>query len=474
MDYELKKMDGVEIWDTTLREGEQQRDIHFTLDQKMEIADALLNRLKMAVNIEIHCYKHTFEEAKAIVDRFGKEKVILHHRLLESDLDISRRCGKKAQAGMFLGTSNRHLKSLNLTKEDALDKLERTLEYAYQYGLKVGKLTFEDAPGTDIDFLRDLCRVVDKSRVEVLTICPAQSVERYRPGVYGRLMGKMMEFTDIPLLTHCHNDRGLSVAACLAAYDVGVRRFNTSVLGLGERSGITPLEQLLLNFKLEGIDVDTTGIWEICNLVRRYTGISPAPHTPVIGSNVYAHKAGAHVRKVMVDPSTYEACPPEIVGRKGRVILISHLSGASSIMEKLKNDYGITHISGDAARDIAERVREYGMRWKGDVSTHDFEEIVAERLGIRIEDLIALRKFPQEVFGIFFVNVDPEHRSDVGRRIRREVREATSICEIMGSYIDLKVEVTTSSLERLEEYTRMIKGLLGVKDVKSYIIVKKY
>ena len=466
-------MDKVEIWDTTLREGEQQRDVHFTLDQKIEIADALLNRFKVAVNVEIHCYRHTFEEAKAMVDRFGKERVILHHRLLESDLDVSKGCGKKARAGMFLGTSNSHLKSLNLTKKDALEKLERTLEYAYQCGLKVGKLTFEDAPGTDIDFLRDLCRVVNKSRVEVLTICPAQSVERFRPEVYSKLMKKIMEFTDIPLLTHCHNDRGLSVAACLAAYDVGVRRFNTSVLGLGERAGITPMEQLLLNFKLEGIDVDTTGIWEICDLVKRYTGVSLAPHTPVIGGNVYAHKAGAHVRKVMVDPSTYEACPPETVGRKGRVILISHLSGTSSILEKLRNDYGI-NISEEEARDIAEKVREYGMKWRGDVSTYDFEEMVAERLGIKAEELIASRRFPQEVYGIFFINVDPEHRDEVGRSIRRDIREATSICEIMGSDIDLKVEVTTTSLERLEEYRRAIEGLSGVKNVKNYIIVKKY
>jgi len=269
----------IEIYDQTGREGPQQSGIVFTLAQKIEIADATLNKYKVAKCFEVACYPYTLEEAKEMVKRFGKDKIMLHHRLYEKDIDNSKTCGKNVQAGVFIGTSDSHLRSSNLTRKSVLKRVEDVLEYAHQSRVRIGKLTFEDAPATDLGLLKDLIKIAEKYEVEAIS--PAQTVERYRYNVYGKLMRDLMKVTDIPLVTHCHNDRDLSVPASLEAYDAGVRKFGATWLGIGEGAGVAPIELLLFNFKMMSLNVNTECITPMCDLVKRHAGISISPHAPL-------------------------------------------------------------------------------------------------------------------------------------------------------------------------------------------------
>jgi len=333
------------IFDTTLREGEQQCGVHFSLDQKLEIGNLLLNEFKVAETMEVHCYPHTLEEAREIVKSFGKDKIILHHRLCKESIDVSRKCGKNVWVGMYIGTSTSHLAALGLNEKDVIKKLTNTLEYAQQVGVKIGKIALEDAPNTNFRFMEKLIHIMEKSPVEIRTISPAMTVDRFGPEVYGKFIRRFRKITEIPILVHYHNDLGLAVQGCWKAFKAGARIFNTSILGLGERAGITPFEQWAVYFSMHGLkNINTGTINKICELVKRHSGIRPTNHTPIIGSNVFTHKAGIHARKILHNPGTYEPFSPEFLGRNDRKVVLSHLSGKSNVLFKLKNEYDISHF----------------------------------------------------------------------------------------------------------------------------------
>ncbi|MGQ9515038.1 MAG: homocitrate synthase/isopropylmalate synthase family protein [Thermoproteota archaeon] len=457
----------IEFWDSTLREGEQQQGVHFSLEEKKEIGSALFES-GLAQTIEVHCYKgYTSQEALELVKEFGPERVVLHHRSLTSDIDISKSCG--APIAMYLGVSDIHLATMKLTKEAAIKKIESDIKYAIENGLRVRKFTLEDSTRADLEFLKEVARRIEKAGAETLSI--ADTVGSAFPDEYANLIQEVGKGLNIPILAHCHNDLGLALANCLSAYQVGVKKFNVSILGLGERCGITKTEDLAIAFKKKGLDIKTEALKDVCDIVSKYSGVRPNPHDPVIGDNAFSHKAGVHARKVLYNPSAYEPYPPEIIGRSRRIIL-SGLSGKSNVSIKLK-EYGITKVDEEVLRRLTEEIKKYAYDSRYDISESEFEEIASKVLNIREVDLARRRRFPRSTEVIVFVDVKPDHTAEVARSMRKEIREAESIAEITGEF-DLLVRVKTGSISLADHYVDRIRAIDGVDRTLTSFVLKRW
>ncbi len=457
----------VELWDSTLREGEQQQGVHFSLEEKKEIGWTLFES-GLAQTLEIHCYEgYTSKEAYELAKEFGPERVVLHHRSLASDIDVSKGCG--APIAMYLGISDIHLATMHLTREDAIEKIDKDLRYAEEVGVRVRKFTLEDATRADLGTLKEAARRIEKAGAE--TLCIADTVGSAFPDEYRRLIEEVGEGLDIPILAHCHNDMGLALANCLSAYQAGVRKFNVSVLGLGERCGITRTEDLATAFRKMGLNIRTEALRDVCETVAKFSGIRPNPHDPVVGDNAFSHKAGVHARKILENPAAYEPYSPEIVGRS-RSIILSGLSGKSNVLIKLK-EYGITEVRDDLLERLTEEIKKRAYDSRYDISDSEFEEIASKILNIKEVDLARRRKFPRSTEVIVFVDVKPDHTAKVARSIRKEIREAGSIAEITGEY-DLLVSVKTGSISLADHYVDQIRAIDGVDKTLTSFVLKRW
>ncbi|MFH2027734.1 MAG: 2-isopropylmalate synthase, partial [Nanoarchaeota archaeon] len=133
------------------------------------------------------------------------------------------------------------------------------------------------------------------------------------------------------LEVHLHNDLGLATANSLSAYESGVEVVDVSILGIGERAGITPLEDFaVLLYKLKGDHVgDLSMIMPMCEMVSKYAGIPINPMKQIVGANAFKHTARLHRLAVDQDPTCYEFIDPEILG------LSSYQATTTQLLENL-------------------------------------------------------------------------------------------------------------------------------------------
>lgn len=460
-------VDRVELWDSTLREGEQQQGVHFSIEEKKEIGSALIEN-GLAQTIELHCYiGYTSREAAELAKEFGPERVVLHHRSLTSDIDVSKDCG--APIAMYLGISDIHLAIMNLTREAAIGKMENDIRYARGQGVRVRKYTLEDATRADMAFMKEAAKKIERAGAE--TLCIADTVGSAFPDGYKKMVEEIGNGLSIPILAHCHNDLGLALANCLAAYQAGIRKFNASVLGIGERCGITRTEELAVALGKMGLDVRTENLGDVCEMVSKFSGVRPNPHDPIVGDNAFSHKAGVHARKILENPAAYEPYPPEKVGRS-RSIILSGLSGKSNVSIKLR-EYGITNIPENVLTQLTEEIRGRAYDSRYDISDSEFEEIASKVLKIRQDNLAKRRLIPRSTEVIVFIDVKADRIAEVARNVRREIRESNSIAEVTGEY-DLLVNVRTSSISLADRYVDRIRAIEGVDKTLTSFVLKRW
>jgi isopropylmalate/homocitrate/citramalate synthase len=329
--------DPIVFWDETLRDGEQTPGVHFTPEEKLQLAEMMSEIGLSVINAGIPVVSE--EEAEAVRRVAGaglKAKILAAARTVPADVEAVIRSGA-THIAIFVAASNVHLRyKLKMSQDDVVAASTRSVRIAKQAGLHVAFVT-EDTVRAPFDFVEKLYLAVQQEGADRLVI--SDTVGIMTPLTFRWYLQEFQRrIRPKDWSVHCHNDFGLATANTLTALELGVNSPHVCVNGLGERSGNTPLEELALGLeKLYGVrtGLDLSRLYELSRMVEQLSGVPVSATKSVVGYNAFSHEAGIHTHGILAHTLTYEPVQPEVIGRQRRMILGKH-TGKAALVEKLK------------------------------------------------------------------------------------------------------------------------------------------
>lgn len=349
--------DGYVIHDSTLREGEQTPGVIFTIEDKKRIAEKLdaVGIQQIETGFPVASEKQR-KGVKALVNMDLDTEIFCFARAKHEDIDAVAETGADGIIISFsISEHHRRHKFHGMTKEEYLNRLDDTISYAEKYGLFIVYTAEDSTRENDLDFLKKAFKKAEEAGANRARI--ADTLGCINPSGIAYLVRETKSVLDIPLEVHCHNDMGLALANSLAAVEAGASTISATVNGLGERSGVTPTEEVIAALHvIFGIKTfDMSQLTELSRFVESITGVRTAPNKPVTGENACTHCSGIHQHGILMNPTTYEVYPPELVGQKRRVY-IDELCGSHGILYVAEKKLGM-NISRDTARKVISKIK---------------------------------------------------------------------------------------------------------------------
>lgn len=349
----------VEIFDTSLRDGEQVPGCKLNKGQKLIIAEKL-DQLGVDV-IEAGFPVSSpgdFESVVEISKLVKNATVCGLSRALENDIKIAAEAlvyAKKPRIHTGIGTSDLHIKyKFNSNREEIMKRAFAAVKYAKGFVEDV-EFYAEDAGRTDNEYLARVCEVAIKAGATVLNI--PDTTGYCLPSEYGAKIKYLKEnVKDIDkaiISCHCHNDLGLATANSIEAVINGARQVECTINGIGERAGNTALEEVVMILKQHpylnfDTNINTKHLYAISQLISKHMGISPQPNKAIVGANAFAHSSGIHQDGVIKRRDTYEIMDPADVGVTESAIVLTARSGRAALAFKAKNaGYDLTKLQLD-------------------------------------------------------------------------------------------------------------------------------
>ncbi|QLK86472.1 2-isopropylmalate synthase [Staphylococcus sp. 17KM0847] len=337
----------IQIFDTTLRDGEQTPGVSFSFDERLKIAMTLEEWGVDVIEAGFPASSEgSFASVQAISQHLKHSTVTGLARCLTSDIDAVYEATKDAVSPsihVFIATSPIHLSSkLNMTEEQVLDAIDKHVRYA-KARFDVVQFSPEDATRTPLPFLVQSVQTAVNAGATVINI--PDTVGYTYPSEYGKifktLLDKVQSTEPITYSAHCHDDLGLAVANSMAAIENGATRIEGTVNGIGERAGNTALEEVALGLYVRqdhyqiqtNIKLNRTKYTS--DLVARYAGIRVPRNKAIVGKNAFSHESGIHQDGFLKNPETYEIMTPQLVGIHSTELPLGKLSGKHAFQEKL-------------------------------------------------------------------------------------------------------------------------------------------
>jgi len=341
-------MHTVEIFDTTLRDGEQSPGFSMNVGEKLRLA-AQLEELGVDI-IEAGfpiASPGDLEAVRAVSRRTQRCRVAALARAKQLDVDAALKALEPAarpRLHVFLATSDLHLHyKLRMSRAEALEAIAGMVRYGRERCPEV-EFSAEDASRTDVEFLCDAMAAAAEAGATILNIpdTTGYSVPEEYAELFRRVRARVGRPEEIILSAHCHNDLGLAVANSLAAVRAGARQVECTVNGIGERAGNASLEEIVVALAVRQAsfgartNVCLEKIYPTSRLLSDITGVAVPPNKAVVGANAFAHEAGIHQDGVIKNPLTYEIIPPQAVGVPARRLVLGKHSGRSALRLRLK------------------------------------------------------------------------------------------------------------------------------------------
>lgn len=342
-------MERIQVFDTTLRDGEQSPGATMTPAEKLRLAhqlDALgVDIIEAGFPISS---PDDFLGVQQICKEVRRPVIAALARATELDVDRAGQAIQPAERGRlhtFIATSDIHLKhKLRISREECLDRAAAAVARARTFTDDV-EFSAEDATRTDPDFLVEIVKVAIEAGATTINI--PDTVGYAHPAEFRALIERLMSSVpgfqnDVVLSVHCHNDLGLAVANTLAAVEAGARQVECTINGIGERAGNAALEEVVMALRVRGdhfhyeTGITTTEIHRTSQLLTYITGIHPQPNKAIVGRNAFAHEAGIHQDGFLKERSTYEIMTPEMVGVSESQLVLGKHSGRNALAKRYR------------------------------------------------------------------------------------------------------------------------------------------
>ncbi len=337
----------IEIFDTTLRDGEQVPGCKLNTDEKVEIAIQLE---KLGVDVIEAGFPISspgdFHSVEAICRAVKTPTICALSRAVKEDIEAAAQAIQHARRPRIhtgIGTSEQHIRyKLNTTPEKILERAVGAVKYARSFVEDV-EFYAEDAGRTDNTYLAKVVEAVIKAGATVVNI--PDTTGYCLPGMYGEKIKYLYEHVDgihrVTISTHCHNDLGLATANAIAAVQNGARQIECTINGIGERAGNTSLEEVVMIMKQHAYlgfetQINTRQLNPTSQLVADKMGMPVQANKAIVGVNAFAHSSGIHQDGVIKKRETYEIIDPAEVGVDKSSIILTARSGRAALAYRAK------------------------------------------------------------------------------------------------------------------------------------------
>ncbi|MFH1349696.1 MAG: pyruvate carboxyltransferase [Pseudomonadota bacterium] len=373
----------VKVHDITLRDGEQQAKIIFTKDDKIRIAEKLAETGIHRIEAGMPAVSPNDEAAiREIVKRNLSSEIFCFCRCMVDDVKLARDCGVDGIVIEIPASAHLIEQGYKWPLEKAIDLSIKATAFAKEQGLYTVFFTI-DATRSDLSWLLDLVeRVANEGHMDALTLVDTFGVLSPHAATY--FTKKVKERIAKPLEIHFHPDFGLGVANTINAVLAGGEVIHTTITGIGERAGNTPMEETVLALlTLYGIDVgiDYSKLNEAAKLVQELSGVSVPGNRPFIGDDAYTIESGiitGWFKNVFEEnPTTVFPVHPDFVGHERPKIVMGKKSGLDNIgiwSEKL----GI-ELSEDEVLAVLQEVKLRSHDLKRVLTEDEFREIADKK-----------------------------------------------------------------------------------------------
>ncbi|MEB2285163.1 MAG: 2-isopropylmalate synthase [Polyangiaceae bacterium UTPRO1] len=388
----------VQIFDTTLRDGEQSPGASMNVEEKIAIARQLEQ-----LNVDVieagfaASSEGDFVSVRRVSEAVATPIVLSLARTKEADIERAIRAVERAKRPgihIFIATSDIHLQhKLMMSRQEVIDAAAWAVGLAGKH-LDYIEFSAEDASRSDPEYLVSVFAEVIRAGAVTLNVpdTTGYALPHQTSALFRYLIGATPGGHGVRWSAHCHNDLGMAVANSLAAVEAGARQVECTVNGLGERAGNAAMDEIVMALRTRrdffGLEtgIVTEQIYAASRLVSQITGIPIPINKPIVGENAFAHEAGIHQDGVLKNKITYEIMRPETVGVGSNRLVLGKHSGRHAFVDRLK-ELGIAAQGIDMNKAFA-RFKTLADKKKS-VYDEDLMAIVAEE-AVRVPDRFEL------------------------------------------------------------------------------------
>lgn len=367
----------LQLYDNTLRDGEQTIGVAYSKEDKLRIAKQLV---KTGIrNIEVGFIVVSNDEKdsiKSIIEADLEANIFCLSRLDKQDVKEALKLGVK-NITLFVPASDnllrtKYKKSILEIKNNIIN----CIEYAKKNNMFV-RFSCEDATQTPFERLVEFYLLAEQAGADYFSIPDTCGVGI--PSSIGNLVKELKKNLKVPLSIHCHNDMNLATANSLAAFESGIDEIQVTVNGLGERVGNTSLDEVVMimkkYFQLD-LGINLLEMVKLAEMVSKISNINIPYNKPIIGKNAFRHESGLHVQAVLHgSKGVYEPFPPEWLGKKHQVAFGKHM-GKSNIQYLCEKEN--IPLSSSHEKWLVNKIKNIAMIKRREISSDEVMKYVEE------------------------------------------------------------------------------------------------